>query len=114
MIEQQGTTEVVKWLVDLLGRRAVAYITRLSSTEKVVEWLNGEVPSPEDEAVMRAAFESLAYIVDREGTTSAAVWFVGTNVALNFDSPADVLHESGVTRAEAVSRSARSFVSRVR
>jgi hypothetical protein len=102
---------VVRELVDIVGRRVVAYITDLKSTREIVAWLNRESPPRADrDQILRSALQATRYVRLYEGPASAAAWFVGTNAMFNFDSPADRLHEHGIEARKDVVRAAQAFV----
>jgi hypothetical protein len=103
---------VVRELVDLLGRKTVAYLSGLNSVREVASWLgeDGSAPRDDREAVLRSALQAARYIVDLESSDSAAAWFVGTNSRFDFESPAAILREYGTARRADVVRAARAFV----
>ncbi len=103
---------VVRELVDLLGRKTVAYFTGLSSVREVGSWLSddGSAPRENREAVLRSALQAARYIADLESADSAAAWFVGTNSRFDFESPASILRDRGTAGRTDVVRAARAFV----
>jgi hypothetical protein len=103
---------VVRELVDLLGRKTVAYFAGLNSVREVASWLSddGSVPRDDREAVLRSALQAARYIADLESPDSAAAWFVGTNSRFDFESPASILRERGTSGRTDVVRAARAFV----
>jgi hypothetical protein len=103
---------VVRELVDLLGRKTVAYFTGLNSVREVASWLSddGSAPRENREAVLRSALQAARYIADLESADSAAAWFVGTNSRFDFESPASILRDRGTAGRTDVVRAARAFV----
>jgi len=104
--------DVVRELVDLLGRKTVAYLAGLNSVREVTSWLTPDGTAPRDsrEAVLRSALQAARMIADLESRDSAAAWFVGTNATFDFESPASILRERGTEGRAPVLRAARSFV----
>jgi len=111
-VHRLAVREVVKELVDLLGRKTVAYLAGLNSVREVTSWLGDEGSRPKEdrEAVLRSALQAARYIGDLESQDSAAAWCVGTNPGYDFESPAAVLRRRGMEGRSDVVRAARSFV----
>jgi hypothetical protein len=109
---QLDIKEVVRELVDVLGRRTVAYLAGLNSVREVASWLSAETkPHRDRDAVLRSALQATRYIVGLEGRDSAAAWFVGTNPRFDFESPAATLRKRGSEGCTEVVRAAVAFVS---
>ena len=92
---RQPMPDVVDYLVDVLGRRLVAYIGGVGNTRTVMRWVSGEsrVRSEDAEANLREAFEAVYLIARRDSPGVAKAWFAGLNPQLGDRSPAEALRE---------------------
>ena len=103
--------ELVERLRDLLGVRLVAYVGNVKNTRPVGEWAAGQrSPGTEDEARLRLAFQAARLMRERYDTATVQSWFMGSNPALDHESPARFIRETrAVDAAREVMAAASSF-----
>jgi hypothetical protein len=98
---------VVQSLQGVLGQRLVAVIAGVSDAKAVGKWARGErSPHPDAEARLRAAFQIVQLLLQRESSETVRAWFVGMNPDLGDRAPALVLAED----PQRVLLAARSFL----
>ncbi len=85
---------VVGSLQDVLGQRLVAVIAGVSDVKAVGKWAKGKrVPHPDSEQRLRAAFQVVQLLLERESAETVRAWMIGMNPELDDRAPIVVLGE---------------------
>ena len=105
-------SQLVQTVRAQVGARMTAYVARVSSTSRLREWIDHEVPI---NAACRIRLEILYRIVrlicERDDKRVAVVWLQGMNPALGDRTPLQVLADSGDTEVQdSVLAAARTFI----
>ncbi|GAA1115725.1 hypothetical protein [Arthrobacter flavus] len=104
-----GIREIVRRLNVGLGATLVAGLAGSTVRDISREWqkVNGAEPGPEAQQRLRLAHQVWRIISDAEGEHIARLWFIGSNLWLNDDSPIDAIRED---RADEVIQAAEAVV----
>jgi hypothetical protein len=79
--------QVVRFLVDNLGRRLTGAIAGLNGDAPVETWTSVRSPNVVEEGRLRAAHKVFCLISDREGPHIARAWMIGMNPQLDDENP---------------------------
>lgn len=81
------TRQVIRFLVDNLGRRLTGAVAGLSGNAPVEAWTSPRGPNAAQEARLRTAYEAFTLIASREGPHIARAWMIGVNPHLDDSNP---------------------------
>lgn len=88
-------SKIVDDLVQLLGAPLVAYLTDVSETRSVRQWMTGErTPHPLTQSKLQLALMIATFLHDQGEDGAIEAWFQGLNPALDDHAPAELLRES--------------------
>jgi hypothetical protein len=105
---QASTSDVVKYLVEVLGRQVTSVIASGANVTSIDRWAEGGQPREAAiEQQLRTAYLVFQFLLQRESAHVLRAWFIGINPQLNDVSPVEALGE-GRTRDVVIA--ARSFV----
>jgi hypothetical protein len=97
-------SEIVRFLVEMLGRSLVAYITD-SEVRTVARWAKGQnVPLPVTEQRLRDLYNIVGMLQGSDSAYVVRAWMIGMNPQLDDEAPADVIREGRVRDALAAAR----------
>ncbi|MBC5827942.1 MAG: DUF2384 domain-containing protein [Candidatus Eremiobacteraeota bacterium] len=103
--------QIVRELVDILGKKLTAYIAGVKSVRTVDGWLDGKEAYKQAEPRLRLAFQIAKTLRAYDDRRVVQAWFVGLNPQLEDRVPAMLLRE-GDTAVEGrlVLAAGRAFV----
>lgn len=88
----QRFPKVVEDLVNLLGAPLVAYLTNVTETRAVRQWIAGErVPHPSTQTKLQLALQVAKYLEDEGEDGAIEAWFQGLNPSLSDHAPAELI-----------------------
>ena len=93
---EASLTDLVRTLVEALGRSLVAVLAGGVDPKTVKRWLEGQKPRSEAEARLRLAFQVFQLLLSRESEHTVRAWFIGLNPQLNDVSPAEAIREGNL------------------
>lgn len=104
----EDLADVVRELVDLLGKTTVAVIGGVGETRAVAQWMTGREPQRPD--VLRFALQIATMIATQADRKLARAWFAGSNPMLQDQSPALMLRNRPLHEVQApLVAAARAF-----
>jgi hypothetical protein len=102
---------VVRELVEILGKKLVAYIGGAKDTRTVERWMNGSEPYNNPQDRIRLAFRVAKMLAAHESPGVAQSWFIGLNPDLGDRAPGRLFQSEDFETAGAqVLAAARSFL----
>jgi hypothetical protein len=103
-----SSSEIAKYLQELLGQKLTGLIAGVQDPKAVGEWARGKrQPHPDAEQHLRAAFQIAELLLQAEAPQTVRAWFVGMNPFLEDRSPALVIAGGDAVR---VMQAARAFL----
>ena len=87
--------DIVKTLVEALGRTLVAFIGDVDR-KTVDRWADGQQPRTASETRVRTAFQVYQLLLSRDSEHTVRAWFIGLNPQLDDTSPAQALHDDQI------------------
>lgn len=103
--------EVVRDLVDIVGKKLTAYMASVKDVRSVEKWMAGAEPYKGSDQRLRTAYLTASLLATREAPAVIQRWFVGLNPELEDRSAATLLREGEIEVAgPAVLRAARTFI----
>jgi hypothetical protein len=73
----------------------VAYITGVSETRAVRQWISGErVPHPSTQTKLQLALQVAQYLVEEGEEGAIEAWFQGLNPSLSDQAPAELIRNT--------------------
>ena len=105
------TTEIVKQLVAILGRKLTAYIGQVKDVRAVERWMAGGELYGDAETRLRFAFQVARTLREQDSPAVVQAWFTGVNPELGDRVPLRLMRESDLhTVAPEMLRAARAFL----
>jgi hypothetical protein len=99
--------EIACALQDILSRRLAAYVTNVKDEKTVARWASGDGSGirQASEQRLRVAYEIARLILDAGDTEQTVrAWFIGPNVRLDDQPPAEVVRAGQLKEALAAAR----------
>ncbi len=91
----QPFPKVVDDLVKLVGAPLVAYITGVSETRAVRQWIAGDrVPHPSTRAKLQVSLHVARYLAEEGENGAIEAWFQGLNPSLRDRAPAELIRNA--------------------
>ncbi len=101
----QRFPKVVGDLVELVGAPLVAYITNISETRALRQWISGErVPHPSTQTKLQLALQVATYLVEEGEDGAVEAWFQGLNPSLDDHAPAELIRNTERTDLPSIGR----------
>lgn len=86
--------DIVRVLVEALGRSVVMHVARVSDPHAVTGWSDGtRTPRPNIEKRLRTAYHAFQLIATADNEYAARAWFIGLNPQLDHEAPATAISE---------------------
>jgi len=103
--------KVVAGLVEILGKKIVAYICNAKDVRTVDRWAEGGAPYKGVEVKLRATYHLVKLLSDHESNRVVQSWILGLNPQLGDVSPARLLRDEDIAIAgPAVLGAGRAFL----
>jgi hypothetical protein len=103
--------DLVSALVNILGKKLVAYICGAQSVRTVDGWASGTEPYRDGDLKLRTAYHVAKLLSDYESNHTVQSWLMGLNPHLDDVSPARLLRENDAeTAGPEILRAARAFL----
>ncbi|HEX4602575.1 MAG TPA: DUF2384 domain-containing protein [Candidatus Angelobacter sp.] len=103
--------ELVTALVNVLGKKLVAYICKAKDVRTIDRWTEGGEPYKDAEQKLRTTYHIAKLLSDFESNRTVQSWLMGLNPQLGDVSPARLLRENDIAAAgPEVLRAARAFL----
>jgi len=103
--------KLVAELVDSIGRKLTAYITKVKDVRAVDRWTQGGEPYGDVEPRLRLTFQIVRTLRDHDSPRVVQAWLTGVNPELGDRVPIRLLREGTLdTIAPEVLAAARAFV----
>jgi hypothetical protein len=87
--------DIVKTLVEALGRTLVAFIGDVDP-KTVDRWVEDQQPRSPAETRIRTAFQVYQLLLSRDSEHTVRAWFIGLNPQLDDTSPVQALHDGQI------------------
>jgi DUF1009 family protein len=95
----------VEELVKLVGAPLVAYITGVSETRAVRQWIIGErAPHPSTRTKLQLALQVARYLAEEGEDGAIEAWFQGFNPSLQDQAPAELIRNTERTDLPSIGR----------
>jgi hypothetical protein len=102
---------LVAALVDILGKKLVAYIASVKDVRAVERWIDGSEPYKGAVERLRLAYHVAAMLRDHEDKRVVQAWLTGVNPELNDRVPIRLLREGDIDAIGAeVLNAARAYL----
>lgn len=93
-VVRSSTSDIARFLEEVLGGKLVAFVTDVSDPRTVSRWASGERnPRSDHEERLRSAAQIFRLLNTAESPHTVRAWFVGLNPQLDDESPAAAIHE---------------------
>ena len=103
--------EIVKQLVDLIGRKLTAYVGGVRDVRAVERWMNGSELYGDGEQRLRFAFQLVRMLAEREAPSVVQAWLTGLNPELGDRVPLRLMREGDLEKvAPEIMGAARAFL----
>ena len=104
-------SEIVKYLVGLIGRKLTAYVGVARNVRAVDRWMNGSELHGDSEQRLRFAFQVVQMLAERENPSVIQSWLTGLNPDLGDRVPLRQMREDDLeTVAPEIMKAARAFL----
>ena len=105
------TTEIVKQLVAMLGRKLTAYIGKVKDVRAVDRWIAGGELYGDAEQRLRFAFQVARTLSEQDTPAVVQAWMTGVNPELGDRVPLRLMRDGDLNTVGAeVLRAARAFL----
>lgn len=105
------TTEIVKLLVAILGRKLTAYIGKVKDVRAVDRWMAGGELYGDAEQRLRFAFQVARTLSEQDTPAVVQAWMTGVNPELGDRVPLRLMRDGDLNTVGAeVLRAARAFL----
>jgi hypothetical protein len=102
---------LVSALVDIIGKKLVAYVCKAKDVRTVDHWVEGTEPYRDADQKLRTTYHVVRLLSDYESNGTVQSWLMGLNPQLGDVSPARLLRENDLeTAGREVLRAARAFL----
>ncbi len=103
--------DVVRRLVDILGKKLTAYIGGVKDVRAVDRWIEGGDPYKDADVRLRFAFQVAKTLREHDEMRVVQAWFTGLNPELDDRVPIRLIREEDLkTVGPDILRAARTFV----
>lgn len=103
--------ELVKRLIDLIGRKLTAYIAGVKDVRGLDRWIEGSQPYGEAEARLKLTFQVASTLLEHDSPKIVQAWLMGVNPELGDRVPLRLLREGDLNVvAPEVLAAARAFI----
>ena len=104
-------SEIVKYLVGLIGRKLTAYVCGVRNVRAVDRWMNGSELQCDAEQRLRFAFQLVRMLAEKENSIVIQSWLTGLNPELGDRVPLRMMRENDLeTVASEIMGAARAFL----
>jgi hypothetical protein len=102
--------EVVRRLIEIVGRKLTAYIAREKDVRALDRWINGTEPYGDAEERLRFAYQVVRTLSQHDSPRIVQAWLTGVNPELGDRVPLRVLRDGDLrTVAPEILGAARAF-----
>ena len=103
--------DLVRQLVDILGKKLTAYIGGVKDIRAVDRWIGGGDPYKDADVRLRFAFQVAKTLREHDDKRVVQAWFTGLNPELDDRVPIRLIREEDLeTAGPQLLRAARSFL----
>ncbi len=103
--------EIVRRLVDMIGRKLTAYIGGVKDVRALDRWLAGAEPYGDAKERLRLAFQVVTTLSEHDRPRVVQAWLTGVNPELGDRVPLRLLREGDINKvAGEISSAVRAFI----
>jgi hypothetical protein len=103
--------ELIKRLIDVLGRKLTAYVGGVKDVRALDRWMEGSEPYGDKVARLRLTFQVVRTLQDHDSPQVVQAWFIGVNPELGDRVPLRLLRNGNLdTIAPEILGAARAFI----
>lgn len=103
--------DVVRSLVDIVGRKQTAYIASIKDARAIERWQENAAPQKDVEQRLRLAYHVAKMLRNADSEAVVQAWFVGLNPELDDEVPIKLLREGDLQKdGKRVLNAARAFL----